>query len=85
MSKQAQLNYTTTEKELLSNIEECFKQFRGILFGYPINSIFSGDHMNLVYYATTLIESQRVMRWRLILEEFGPNDIQHMSGTLTFS
>ena len=71
----AQLNYTTTEKELLS-IVECLKQFRGILFGYPIN-VFS-DHKNLVY-AATLSESQRVMRWRLILEEFGPN-IQHIAG-----
>ena len=33
------------------------------------------DHNNLVY-AATVSESQRVMRWRLILEEFGPN-IQH--------
>ena len=30
-------------------------------------------------YAETLSESQRVMRWKLILEEFGPN-IQNISG-----
>ena len=30
-------------------------------------------------YAATLSESQRVMHWKLILEEFGPN-IQHISG-----
>ena len=71
----AQCNYTTTEKELLA-IVECLKQFRGILFGYPID-VWS-DHKNLVY-AATLSESQRVMRWRLILEEFGPN-IQHIPG-----
>ena len=65
----AQRNYTTTEKELLS-IVECLKQFRNILFGYKIN-VYS-DHKNLVYEAT-LSESQRVMRWRLILKEFGPN------------
>jgi hypothetical protein len=46
------------------------------LFGYEIN-VFS-DHKNLVY-AATVSESQRVMRWRLILEEFGPN-IQHIAG-----
>ena len=32
-----------------------------------------------MFYAATLSESQRVMRWQLILEEFGPN-IQHISG-----
>jgi hypothetical protein len=71
----AQCNYTTTEKELLA-IVECLKQFCGILFGYPID-VWS-DHKNLVY-AATLSESQRVMQWRLILEEFGPN-IQHIPG-----
>jgi hypothetical protein len=30
-------------------------------------------------YAATVSESQRVMRWRLIFEEFGPN-IQHIAG-----
>jgi hypothetical protein len=39
--------------------------------------VFS-DHKNLVY-AATVSESQKVMRWRLILEEFGPN-IQHIAG-----
>ena len=71
----AQKNYTTTEKELLS-IVECCKEFRNILFGYPIR-VYS-DHKNLVH-AATISQSQRVMRWRLILEEFGP-DIKHISG-----
>ena len=70
-----QRNYTTTEKELIM-IVECLKQFRGILFGYEIN-VFS-YHKNLVY-AATLSEFQRVMRWRLIIKEYGPN-IQHISG-----
>ena len=55
---------------------ECLKQFRNILFGYEIH-VFS-DHKNLVYEAT-LSESQRVMRWRLLLKEFGPH-IHHISG-----
>ena len=71
----AQRNYTTTEKELLS-IVECVKEFRNILFGYPI-TVFS-DHKNLVH-AATVSQSQRVMRWRMILEEFGP-DIRHIAG-----
>ena len=70
-----QRNYTTTEKELLA-IVECLKKFRGIIFGYEINLL--SDHNNLVY-ATTLSEYQRVMRWQLIIEEFGPN-IQHIAG-----
>ena len=64
-----------TRKELLT-IVECLNQFQGILFGYEIN-VFS-DHKNLVY-AATLSESQKVMWWRLILEEFGPN-IQYIDG-----
>ena len=71
----AQKNYTTTEKELLS-IVECLKQFRNIVFGYEV--IVYSDHKNLVH-AATVSESQRVMRWRLLLEEYGP-DIRHISG-----
>ena len=70
-----QSNYTTTEKKLLS-IVECLKQFRRMLFGYEIN-VFS-EHENL-FYAANLSESQRVMRWRIILEYFGTN-IHHISG-----
>ena len=70
-----QRNYTTTDKELLA-IVEFLKQLWGILFGYEINIL--SYHKNLVY-VKTLIESQSVMRWRLILEEFGPN-IQHIAG-----
>ena len=55
---------------------ECLKQFLGILFGYEIN-VFS-DHKNMVY-AATRSESQRVMLWRLIIEEFGPI-FQHIDG-----
>ena len=62
-----QRNYTTTEREILA-IVECLKQFRGIIFGHEIN-VFS-DHKNLVY-AKPPSESQRVMRWKLILEKFG--------------
>ena len=70
-----QNNYTTTEKGLIAIVER-LKQSRVILFGCEIN-VFS-DHKNLVY-AANLSESQRVMRWQLILEEFGPN-IQPIAG-----
>ena len=68
-------NYTTTEKELLA-IMECLKPFRGIIFGYEIN-IFS--YNNNLLCAATLSEYQRVMHWRLIIEESGPI-IQHIAG-----
>ena len=64
-----QRNYNITEKKLIA-IVECLRQFRGIRFGYEIN-VFP-DNTNLVYVAT-LSESQRVMRWKFIIEEFGPN------------
>ena len=70
-----QRNYITTDKDILA-IVECLKQFQGILFVYEIN-VFS-DHKNLVY-AATLSESQSIMHWRLIIEEFGPN-IRHIAG-----
>ena len=57
-------------------IIECLQQFGGILFGYEIN-VFS-DNTNMVY-VTTLSESKRVMRWKLIIKEFGPN-IHHIAG-----
>ena len=72
LTSSAQKNYTTTEKKLLS-IVETLKEFRNILFGYPIQ-VYS-DHKNLVH-AATISQSQRVMRWRLILEEFGQLTIQ---------
>ena len=69
-----QCNYTTTENQLLV-IVEFLKKFHGILFGYEINLFLY--HKSLVY-ASTLSESQRVMQWRLIIENSGPN-IQHIS------
>ena len=53
----AQKNYTVTEKELLA-IVECLKQFRNIVYGFPVK-VYS-DHKNLVHTATAS-ESQRVI------------------------
>mmetsp|Transcript_13570 Transcript_13570/g.16453 ORF Transcript_13570/g.16453 Transcript_13570/m.16453 type:complete len:698 (+) Transcript_13570:1112-3205(+) len=61
---QAQKNYTTIEKELLSIVESCLK-FRHILLGFPL-AILS-DHRNLRFEN---FSSERVRRWRLLLEEF---------------
>ena len=64
----AQRRYTTTERELLS-IVEYLREFKNILLGYEIE-IWT-DHKNLTH-ETTLMSSDRVMRWRLIIEEYGP-------------
>ncbi len=62
----AQTRYTTTERELLA-IVETLKEFRNILLGHVIR-VFA-DHKNLTFKN---FNTERVMRWRLILEEFGP-------------
>ena len=60
----AQRNYTTTERELLS-IVETLKEFRNILLGHQV-TVYT-DHKNLTYVN---FKTARVMRWRLIIEEF---------------
>ena len=61
----AQRNYTTTDKETLS-IVELLKEFRNILCGHQIR-IYT-DHKNVTQPNIT---SQRIMRWRAIMEEYG--------------
>ena len=62
----AQQNYTTTEKELLSVVSS-LKEFRNILLRHQIK-VYT-YHKNLTY---NFFNTERVMRWRLILKEFGP-------------
>jgi hypothetical protein len=70
----AQTRYTTTEKELLS-IVETLKEFKNILLGHKI--VVYTDHKNLVHKH---FNTDRVMRWRLVLEEFGP-ELRHIKGS----
>ena len=72
----AQRNYTVTEKELLS-IVETLREFRGILLGHVIK-IYT-DHKNLEQINSTA-SSQRAMRWRILMEEFGPK-LVYIKGT----
>ena len=64
----AQTKYSVTEQELLS-IVECLEEFKGMLWGQRIK-VYT-DHQNLVRTALGLT-SDWVYRWRLVLEEYGP-------------
>ena len=72
---EAQRKYSVTELELLS-IVECLKEFRGMLWGQRLK--VHTDHKNLVRDACGS-SSERVYRWHLILEEFGP-EILYIKG-----
>ena len=63
----AQKNYTVAEKELLG-IVETLKEFRTILLGQTLQ-VYT-DHINLTFKNAT---TPRILRWRLLIEEFGPN------------
>ena len=69
----AQQNYTATEKELLS-IVATLKEFRNILLWHQI--MVYTDHKNLTYKG---FNTECVMCWRLILEEFGP-ELKYIKG-----
>ncbi|KAL3577368.1 hypothetical protein D5086_022651 [Populus alba] len=63
----AQMNYTTTEKELLAVVFACEK-FRSYLVGSPV--IVFSDHAALKYLLSKKDSKARLMRWILLLQEF---------------
>ena len=71
----AQKKYPTIEQELLA-ITEVLKEYRGMLLGQRI--VIHTDHKNLTY-DNTEFSSNRVLRQRLAIEDFGPV-IKHIQG-----
>jgi hypothetical protein len=71
----AQRKYSVTNIKLLA-IVETLKEFKGMLWGKNIK-VFT-DHANLMKDALGLT-SDRVYRWRLLLEEYRPK-IVHIKG-----
>jgi len=71
----AQQKYSVTELQLLA-IVETLKEFKVMLWGQRLK-VYT-DHKNLIQDALGLT-SDRVYRWRLLLEEYGP-EIIHIKG-----
>ena len=63
----AQINYTTTEKELLT-IVYVFDKFRSYLVGQKV--IVYSDHATLNYLLCKKDANPRILRWILMLQEF---------------
>ena len=63
----AQMNYSTTEKELLA-VVFALDKFRAYLIGSPI-TIFT-DHSALKYLLSKKDAKARLIRWILLLQEF---------------
>ncbi len=70
-----QQKYSVTEFELLA-IVETLKEFKGMLWGQDIK--VHTDHKNLTRDAQGLA-SDRVYRWRVLLEEYAPK-IMYING-----
>ncbi|KAL4342153.1 hypothetical protein GQ457_08G025220 [Hibiscus cannabinus] len=64
---ETQINYTTTEKELLA-VVFAFEKFRSYLIGTKV--IVHTDHSAIKYLVTKKDAKPRLIRWILLLQEF---------------
>ncbi len=64
-----QARYTTSESEVLA-IVETLKELKSILLGQK-NIIYT-DHQNLIAKNCTIERTERIVRWRILIEEFDP-------------
>lgn len=74
---EAQLNYTTTENELLAVVFE-FDKFKAYLMGTKV--IVYTDHSAIKYVITKKDAKSRLIRWILLLHEFDL-EIRERKGT----
>ena len=73
----SQLNYATTEKELLANVF-AFDKFRPYLISNKV--IVHTDHLAITYLMTKKDAKPRLIRWVLLLQEF-ELEIKYKKGT----
>lgn len=71
-----QVDYTTTEKKLLA-IAYVVDKFKSYLMGTQV--IVCADHSALKYLLQKKEDKPRLIRWVLILQEFG-REIRHKKG-----
>lgn len=76
-----ELNYTTTEKELLA-ILYALSKFRTMILGN--NIIFRTDHRALEFLSKCKLHNERIARWTITLNDFNYS-IQHIKGKDNFT